>query len=145
MSNVMAMASPASGTVAKISGLPAAGRGPVVQPLATTVGPGVGAGVGSVVGSVRVGLTDADGRALTDGELVGEGAPWQPVATTRAARMNAARRRGPAGIGLVGVVLEPAHGGQGCVAQKLRLALEKGQLGPESGGGVGRLEEALLA
>ena len=104
---------PVSGTLAMISGSPAATRLLAEQPLATGVGPGVGVDVGSGVGDGLAvgsseGLTDA--LALADGD--GEGEPWQAVTARMATRRQATGRRRPSGIGLVGVVLEPAHGGQ---------------------------------
>ena len=133
-----------------ISGSPIATRFPVVQPLPTGVGAGVTSGDGSAVWlGVLEGSALTDGAALTDGD--GDAETSQPVTANRTARRMAAGRRQPSGIGLdrikssVGVVLEPAHGGQGRVAEQLRLALEQGQLGAEAGRCVGRLEQALLA
>ncbi len=114
MSKVRAMAMPVSGTRAMISGSPAATRLLAEQPLATGVGPGVGSGVGSTVGDgLALGSSEAltDAVALPDGD--GDGEPWQAVTTRMATRRRAAGRGRPSGIGLlIGVVLEPAHGGQ---------------------------------
>lgn len=125
-----------------ISGSPIGTRFEAVQPLATGVGPGVKVGVGSGVGASGVGETDGAADAVTEG---GGEAEAQPATTRTAARRNAAGRRAPPGIGLVGVVLEPAHRGEGGGAQELGFALQDCQLGAETGRRIGCLEQSLLA
>ena len=92
-------------------------------------------------------LGGADGLAQTDGDALGIGDADASHATMERATMRsrAAARRQPGGIGLVGVVLEPTHRGQGRIPEQLRLALEQGQLGAEAGRGVGCLQQTLLA
>lgn len=127
-----------------ISGSPAATRMPAVHPLATGLGTGVAVRVGSGVRGSGVEGTDGGAEATTegDGETDGEA---QPVTARRTAKKTEPGRNEPAGTGLVGVVLEPAHGGQGGIAQELGLALQQCQFGAETGGRVGRLEESLFA
>lgn len=134
------------------SSCPLTSREPAVQPLATGLAAGagleVGIGVGVTVGAgvavaTAVGTTAGDAEGEPDGD--GEADDSHPEAMRRVANRRPAGRHQPAGIGLVGVVLEAAHGGQRRVAQELRLALEQGKLGTKAGGSIGRLQQTLLA
>jgi hypothetical protein len=135
MSKVRAMACPASAAMPIISRSSAATGLPAEHPDANGLGPVVGDGVGSGGGLVG-GATDGE----PDDEPLGEAEGAQPPTARTTVRRNPAGRRQPGGIGLVGVVLKAAHGGQGRVAQQLRLALEQGQLRAQSRRGIGCLQ-----